>query len=146
MRAYCHGNQSRLQPTTLLPTTPPATPLPLSRSLALPVLFCHLLYIRDILLVRRVSRKNCENSPVRFPRSFFVAATRFEGRNSFHEEMIFRIFSRKIRISLFCSKTCLFNLRKKNCIARKIHLFAFDSLVERRNSPPIDRNRNSDFS
>lgn len=34
MRAYCHGNQSRLQPTTLLPTTPchPFVSLPLYHS------------------------------------------------------------------------------------------------------------------
>lgn len=34
MRAYCHGNQSRLQPTTLLPATPchPFATLSLSRS------------------------------------------------------------------------------------------------------------------
>ena len=35
MRAYCHGNQSRLQPTTLLSTTPlPPLSLTLSLSLA----------------------------------------------------------------------------------------------------------------
>lgn len=130
------------------PNHPPATPLPLSRSLALPVLFCHLLYIRDILLVRRVSRKNCENSPVHFLASLLLRrGNKIRGKKG--EKFLsrgddFPYFSGKIRIRamrIFVRKlVCLIFEKKLHCSimsVRKIHLFAFDSSIlwSKRNSP-----------
>lgn len=89
------------------------------------------IYIRDILLVRRVSRKNNENSL----RSFRAPFTRQQDREKegekflLNDSLFFGIISNLaapcIFFLFFLPFRCLFNLRKRNSIVEKNPLSRF---------------------